>query len=231
MIVCHRYKYIFIKTRKTASTSLEIALSQWCGRTDIISALSNKDEKIRKKLRYRGAQNFFAPVSSYSFREWRKLLSSGQRKLLSGQHSPAAFVKELVGDNIWETYFKFTFERNPFDRAISRYYWKTRELTALPEINEYIQGNNQKQLSNWDKYTENDQITVDFVGRYETLLDDLAKIKETIGLPGLNLLHTKGHARRDYRHYSQILNGKTRAHIEEACKNEIEAFQYHWVDG
>lgn len=31
MIVSHRYRYIFIKTKKTAGTSIEIALSRHCG--------------------------------------------------------------------------------------------------------------------------------------------------------------------------------------------------------
>jgi hypothetical protein len=31
MIVSHRYRYIFIKTKKTTGTSIEIALSRHCG--------------------------------------------------------------------------------------------------------------------------------------------------------------------------------------------------------
>ncbi|MEL6382956.1 MAG: chondroitin 4-O-sulfotransferase, partial [Cyanobacteria bacterium J06626_18] len=31
MIISHEYKFIFLKTRKTAGTSIEIALSKFCG--------------------------------------------------------------------------------------------------------------------------------------------------------------------------------------------------------
>jgi len=228
MIVCHQYKYIFIKTRRTAGTSLEIALSQFCGPTDILSALSDEDENLRKELGYRGSQFFFAPLSSYTLQDWRRFVVNGKRKLTGGQHSPASFVKNLVDNKVWETYYKFAFERNPFDRAISRYYWKTKEFRTLPDINEYIQENDRKQLSNWSKYTIDDHIIVDHVGRYETLSDDVAKIKKTIGIPDFNMPHIKSYARRDRRHYSQLLNAKTRAHIEKVCENEIRVFQYQW---
>ena len=50
MILSHKHKFIFIKTRKTAGTSIEIALSRFCGKDDIITPISPEDEKIRKKI-------------------------------------------------------------------------------------------------------------------------------------------------------------------------------------
>ena len=47
MILSHKYKYIFIKSFKTASTSLEIALSRFCDKEDIITPIKNEDEIIR----------------------------------------------------------------------------------------------------------------------------------------------------------------------------------------
>ena len=37
MIISHKHKFIFFKTRKTAGTSLQIALSEFCGSDDIIT--------------------------------------------------------------------------------------------------------------------------------------------------------------------------------------------------
>ena len=56
-IINHKYKFIFIKTRKTAGTSLEIALSKFCDSGDIITIIKPEDEKIRKKLGYQGPSN------------------------------------------------------------------------------------------------------------------------------------------------------------------------------
>lgn len=58
MIISHQHKFIFIKTKKTAGTSIEIALSKICGEQDIITPVSPEDEKTRMALGYRGPQNY-----------------------------------------------------------------------------------------------------------------------------------------------------------------------------
>ncbi len=57
MIVSHKHQFVFLKTRKSAGTSAEIALSKHCGPDDIITPLSPEDEAMRRDLGYRGAQN------------------------------------------------------------------------------------------------------------------------------------------------------------------------------
>ena len=71
MILSHKHKFIFIKTKKTASTSLEIVLSKLCGKDDIITPVSeltwtgqirrfekNNEEDLRKKINAPNPQNF-----------------------------------------------------------------------------------------------------------------------------------------------------------------------------
>lgn len=51
MIVSHKYKFIFIKTAKTAGTSTEIALSRICGPDDIITPfMISEDEELRMSM-------------------------------------------------------------------------------------------------------------------------------------------------------------------------------------
>ena len=56
MIVSHEHRFIFLKTKKTAGTSLELALSQLCGPDDVITPLAPTDEALRAGGR--GAQNW-----------------------------------------------------------------------------------------------------------------------------------------------------------------------------
>ena len=101
MIISHRYQFIFIKTSKTAGTSLEIALSQFCGNADIITPLAAPDEALRKKLGYRCAQHYWAPISDYTREDWKNRFLHGQQKKRYFNHISAQEVKGFIGDKIW----------------------------------------------------------------------------------------------------------------------------------
>jgi hypothetical protein len=46
MIISHDHKFIFIKSKKTAGTSIELALRPLCGREDIIAPVREEDEPM-----------------------------------------------------------------------------------------------------------------------------------------------------------------------------------------
>ena len=52
MILSHKHQFIFIKTNKTAGTSIEIALSSICGEDDIITPIHSSDEEFRRRAGY-----------------------------------------------------------------------------------------------------------------------------------------------------------------------------------
>ncbi len=226
MIINHRYRFIFLKTRKTASTSIEIALSRFCDSNDVITPISKKDERIRQELGFPGPQNYKIPIRYYDKIDWLNFLAGGHRKRFSN-HSVAQYIRNNIGKGAWSSYFKFCFERNPFDKAISRYYWSTSE--PRPGIGEYLQSAPVELLSNWGIYTINDHISIDFVGRYEELHDHLAFLKDKLCLPqDIVLPNAKGGHRKNREHYSKVLDSKARARIETVCAKEMVYLNYHW---
>ena len=227
MIISHKHKFIFLKTRKTAGTSIEIALSQFCGNDDVITPIADEDERKREELGFLRPRNYEVPLRYLSKLDWVRWIQTGKRKQFFN-HVGAQFVRDHVGEDVWRTYFKFCFERNPFDKAISRYYWSTRE--PRPALNEYFDTVPVAFLSDWPIYTINDQIAVDFVGRYERFADDLAAVAQRIGLPEqLSLPKAKGEYRTNRAHYSDVLDAHARARIELVCAKEITALDYRWT--
>jgi len=97
-------------------------------------------------------------------------------------------------------------------------------------MNKFLLSLSREQLSNWNKYTINGEIVMDFVGLYENLEDDLTIISKKLNLPNLNLPETKNKARVNHEHYSRVLSSETRAHIENLCALEIACFGYHWAE-
>ena len=228
MIINHQYRFIFLKTRKTAGTSIEIALSKYCGDGDVISPIRGRDEGIRRERGYPGPRNHAAPLLLYDWEDLKRLARRRKRKRLA--HANARFARRFVGNAIWSSYFKFCFERNPFDKAISRYYWRT--LQPRPPIADFLATRSRHHLSDWETYTLDGRIAVDFIGRYERLESDLAAITERLGLPEpLDLPRAKADTRSNREHYSRVLDPRARALVENVCAREIEAFGYHWTEG
>ena len=51
-IISYNKNFIFIKSSKTAGTSMEIALSKFCGTEDVIAPLDSFAEDMRKSENY-----------------------------------------------------------------------------------------------------------------------------------------------------------------------------------
>jgi hypothetical protein len=228
MIVSHRHRYIFIKTRKTAGTSIEIALSAHCGPDDIMSPISKEDELVRRGLGYPGPQHHLKTPGEYTLRDWWDRLRGEQPRRFYN-HAPASVVKAMVGGEVWDSYFKFCFDRNPFDKAISKYYWTTKRKKHPPDMNQWLQNCPTYKISNWDMYSLEGDVAMDFVGRFEHLQDDLQQAFGRIGLQGApELPRTKTGTRKSRAHYRDLLTDETRQRLERDCAREIELLGYSW---
>lgn len=229
MILSHRHRFLFLKTNKTAGTSVEIALSRHCGPDDVITPLVPEDEAKRRELGGRGPQNHLAPWTDYSFRDWRRRLR-GKPKPRFWHHITAAEAKPHIPDEVWDGCFKFCVERNPWDRVVSLYYWRCK-TEPRPTIEEFLASDVPLALKQRgrDVYTLDGQVVVDRVLRFEDLDAELESVRQQLGLPGpLTLPRAKGSFRKDKRSYRDILGPAERDRIAELFADEIAMMGYEF---
>ena len=182
MIISHQHKFIFLKTRKTASTSTEFALNEICGPDDVVTPVGSMSEPKRTGPKPRN-YHYRPPVLST---EWPNLfvryLRGGKMPLDYYQHMHGWRVKRRVGAKIWNSYFKFAFDRNPWDREVSWYSHQLVQGRFTGTFKQHLQRLPQHQVGNYEIYSCNGKVAVDFLGRYETLEADLAYVMQKIGL-------------------------------------------------
>ena len=227
-IVSHQHRFIFLKTRKTAGTSFEIALSAYCGPRDIITPVSRNDEKLRRELGYRGPQNYRDPLWTYRWKNWQRLWKKHKWKGYRN-HMPAVELRDRLGQQTWTDYYTFCFERNPWDKAVSSYFWSKRHQGEQRSLENYILEGAYVRHRGWKQYTIDGTVAVDNIYRYEDLPDAAAEIAQRFGFSGpLQLPHAKAGHRVDRRPYWEVLSSQAASHIAENCAPEIELMGYRF---
>jgi len=227
MILSHDRQFIFIKTKKTAGSSIELALSQICGPMDIITPLLPKEERDLRKGP--GPQNFIR-----DFREPVSMRPDGVPKAELSRdyfnHITARKLRDYVGPAIWARYLKIGFVRNPWDRAVSNFHWRLRRQTdkSPAAFKQFLVEYQLVRPPLWDIISIEDKLALDFVGRYESLGEDFSRLLKMLGYDAdLSLGDAKTNVRstvsRDYRAF---YDDESREMIARNAAREIEAFGY-----
>lgn len=228
MIVSHKHRFIFVKTTKTAGTSIEIALSRFCGPKDVITPISADDEQLRSDRGFRGPQNFLVSPWNFTLKDWARFAIRGERQQCYFNHMSASAIKGYVGERVWSNYYKFCFERHPCERVISLYFHAYRQ-EPRPTMWEYLNSPMPLTLKSagFGNYTIDGRIAVDRVCLYENLQQELEKIGTRLGLPEpLELPRAKGALRKDKRPFHEILSEREIEKVRELFQQEFELFGY-----
>jgi len=227
-IISHKHQFIFLKTRKTASSSLEIAIGNVCGPEDCLCPTGDGKEfgiveqNNQKRLRELTLHDF-AQFSNRLFKDIRKTgkpkLNRSFKKLtghIKSAHANAREMRKICGEEIWNNYYKFCFERNPFDRLVSLYHWRTKNMKSQPSFKEFalsVAAKHQSKgagIGNADFWTNrpyyeiDGKLVVDRVCRFENLSQELEEFYKRINVPwNAELPHMKGNYRpqKNYRDY------------------------------
>lgn len=196
MIISHKYKFIFIKPQKTAGTSVELMLSRICGPDDVITPLGfDPDPNVREKHHAKPPQNFkrSKPLNHWTLGETFWFLTRGRKPHLNyREHLTADTIRTYVGDDVWNSYLKISIVRNPWDHALSQYFWmKKYNFGGVDDdFKNYLLNIYKVQ---WPYLNSKDKYCNDYVLRFENLSSGLLELEKLIGvnLSGLKLPVTK----------------------------------------
>lgn len=209
MLLSHNPPFIFIHIDKVAGSSIQLALQP--------HALKRTHNRIRRRLVWLGL-----------FNRW----SGVYRVMEFPEHVAARTIKRCLPQDLYAAAFKFAFVRNPWDRLVSRYSYLLR-TTDHPR-HEFVRGlNNFEAYLLWEirrgKMHQHTYVTdargnwlVDFVGYFERLEEDFAKVCKRLGLHA-ELPRTNISSHRDYRTY---YDDRTRDLVAKHFQRDIELFGY-----
>ena len=107
MLISHKKKFIFTKTVKTAGTSIESYFEPYCMPEGEWTESHARNEYVSDTgiIGYRG---------------------ENRKGSTWYNHMPAVVIRDLLGSEKWDEYFKFTVMRNPFDKLISGFHMYER---------------------------------------------------------------------------------------------------------
>jgi len=228
VLVSHRYNFIYTKTRKTASTSVEFYFEPFCLPEGEWSFQHSRDEQISE------AGIVGARGDDTSNSTWYN-------------HMPAREVRDQIEQHTWDNYFKFCTVRNPFEKVVSEFYHNRRTHLERGGVRRALEVIAKKarmsravlrtQFEIWlrsarfrtsrDKYFVDGECCMDGFIRFEELENGIERICEKTGVPFQEdrIPHLKDRD-RNRPAVADHYNNRSREIVRDAFEYEIERFGY-----
>jgi hypothetical protein len=150
-------------------------------------------------------------------------------------HIKAKQLQAGLPGEMFDSYFKFAFARNPWDWQVSIYH-HVRQFEGHPYHARYASFSGFEDYLDWSineqgaelqtefVLSDSGRLLVDFIGHYETLAEDFATVCGRIGIQA-SLPHVNRSTHRDFRDY---YTPATRALVADAYRDDIEFFGYEF---
>lgn len=221
MLLSKKEKFIFIHIYKTAGTSVTNFFVPYCRLID------------RMAYEFKLTSSLFGKV--LSIMKWQ---DDGMKQFTGfRKHAKAYEIKNGIKD--YNQYFKFAFVRNPYDLLASKYFFiqqstihkdhiKANELSFEEYIKYYISEKPSLQI---DFLTdlESGEIIVDFIGRFETIGNDIEIIKRKLNLNSDKKLQHKNLSKyRSGRNYKDFYSSELKELVEVYFRKDFETLGYNF---
>ena len=214
-MISHKHKCIFVEVPKTGSTSIRAIIgSPPTPHLDICQISYNLQHYW---THYGGIKNRIFS-SLYILLPERKRIEIGKKQ--------------------FNSYFKFGFVRNPWDRFVSLYLrkegLKMKDKMTFDEFVEWIKYSSGTcvyaipHMNQLDWFVDpHGNVLVDSIGKFENIQTDWGIIAAKLGLPK-ELPHENKNP--DKKHYTEYYSKKTKEIIKNKFRVDIEHFQYRFGD-
>lgn len=219
VLVSRRYKFIFVKSKKTAGTSVEGLLEKYCMDHDAIS--DNKEQNNGKYVPTHKQDFQIHELGIVGSRDHGKNNSNKWK-----EHMCLGRIANNVNTQVFNNCYKFTIIRNPWDKMVSLYYHEVNRsgYTDLT-FDQFI-----KTSTRSIDFHAYDNPKFDFFIRYENLKEDLQKVATKLKLPDFDVSELPNW-KSEYRinkdmHYSKMYTPEQRDKVAKIYAYEIKEFGY-----
>jgi glycosyltransferase involved in cell wall biosynthesis len=167
-----------------------------------------------------------------------KLDDHNPANIPSPQHLTCTMLREYIGSEKYDTYYKFTFVRNPWARILSHYFWrqKLEEKWASPTFSDFIA--NVQKIVQEERFYEHEygdhfipqvQYTSDVnnIFKFEEFEKGVNILSKRLGINSGNY---RPREKKEHDQYWEYYDKKSRRIIEQLYSEEIEQFGYEYGD-
>ena len=216
MILSFQDRFLFLKTKKSAGTSLEIALSAICGPDDIITEITHVDQLEREALGFPGPQNHII----------KRVTVHGKVPKAHKFYNHMSYdeVRTRLPQLNLDDFFIFAVERDPVDRMMSLYHFQGGEAKH-GSLEAWLNSPKSGRHHGWDLYHHEGKCVADKIYFYEELdsaCEDLsARFGVEVKLPEYR-------AKGNYRISREVppLSDEVKQWLRENFVREYEAYHY-----
>ena len=148
------------------------------------------------------------------------------------KHFNARDIYQSIDQDTWDSYFKFSFIRNPWDRVVSM--WSMPAFSIRNTIGKQVGHPLKYFIQHYEPFSWEHGMTIhdylnhgemDHIGRFEDRVNDLKIISEKIGVDINESINTK---KSDHKHYTEYYDDETRDMVAEIYAKDIDAFEYEF---
>jgi hypothetical protein len=222
VLVSFQNEFIYTKTEKTAGTSVEIFFEPYCLPPGGYQEVQFRPETVTDYgvVGHRGPD---MPSDTIWY-----------------NHMPAERIRNYLGHDVWNQFFKFCVVRNPFDKLVSMYFFHRsreedhpmdRDFSAIRrDFLIWLKGGPFR--GDQDKYLIDGSVCVDYFIRFETLFDGLTTVCRKLGIErdAAELGRFKSESRLTDRPFSEFYDREAQGIVAEAYAFELDYFGYRLLE-